>query len=158
MAPRSRSWNRALVVAAALLAGSSLGCDSAIDVDNATPRVTWLDVDPPPAGGGPDVARLTLWIADTEGDLVDLELTWEGEAIDQAPGGHGLEGLTTLEALNDPDGQPHEILWIVPSGAGSGRLTCTPSDEEAGVGAQVQSPELDPSGGLEGPVAWQEQG
>ena len=88
------------------------GCQESIAIDNVQPRVTWVAVAP----GLDGVAEVTVWIADFEGDPVDLEVNWvapDGERtpIDTAIGGHGLVGLTTSLAIFDDQGHPHLIRW-----------------------------------------------
>ena len=133
------------------------GCDGTIRIQNAAPSVTWLAVQPPQQG----VSRVTIWVSDLDGDSVDLEVTWraEGESDDHiasfAPGGHGLVGLTTRDAIFDENGQGHELLWEmedVPLDQ-SVRLTFTPNDRNAGVGASGTSPPFTAQEGLPDPVA-----
>jgi len=101
-----------LAVLATLSAGT-FACSSEVLLKNARPRVTWVASTYDDAG---DRARLVVWIADVEGDPVDLdiELTAGGRhAIMLAPGAYPLSGRPTREYLNDPNGAPQEVLWAL---------------------------------------------
>ena len=130
------------------------GCDLKVTVLNGAPRLTWIAVQP--ASG--DVAEVTLWVSDVEGDPVDVDASWQAEGgetltpIVMEPGGHGLVGLTTHEALFDPNGQPHLILWDTTEVSGLVRLVLIPDDRESGEGQEAHSPWFDLSTGLPDPV------
>ncbi len=137
----------------AAIAVGTPGCTDPIAIDNAVPRLTWLAATPT---DDPDIVELTLWISDIEGDTVDVDATWlaggESGEVAQAPGSYGLVGLPTREALLDPVGQPHTVLWDVsdvPSGDVSLRLV--PDDrpyENEGLGVEVTTPAFDLGVGL----------
>ncbi len=130
------------------------GCDLEVDVLNGAPRLTWIAVQPESG----DVADVTLWVSDVEGDPVDVSASWQAEGseeltpITMTPGGHGLVGLTTHEALFDPNGQPHLILWDTSEVSGTVRLVLVPDDRESGEGQEARSPWFDVSTGLPEPV------
>jgi len=139
-----------MVSVLALIAASAPSCESIVEVDNSAPRVTWVAVAPPVDG----VADITVWISDIEGDPVSLELTWRsagqssaGTTIVQAPGGHGVVGLTTHLATQESNGQAHLIRWDVSEVSGQVELRFLPRDaEDAGV--VVVSPAFDVVAGL----------
>lgn len=140
-----------------LLCIGLVGCDPAVIVENAPPRVTWLAVQPAQDG----VSVLTVWILDLEGDPVDLEMTWaeEGEIDAQtmtfAEGGHGLVGLTTRDGRLHDNGQHHEFRWKVddiPSDQ-QVQLTVAATDRHAGFGESVTSPAFTLAQGLPEPVS-----
>jgi|GEM_PF-1423755 len=148
-------------IAALFLLGASLAsvaaCDTPIDVSNAVPRVNWVAVEPV----DDTTARVTVWISDVEGDSVDLEMSWvdvDGAVnpLVERPGSYGTVGLPTREALFDPNGQPHMILWDVTDVFGTVRLRMTPDDQpfedKKGAGATVESPDFDLTSGLPDPV------
>ncbi|MFO0749371.1 MAG: hypothetical protein U1F43_27445 [Myxococcota bacterium] len=143
------------MVAAAVATLSSGACTNTITLENARPRVTWIAVAAPEDG---DVARVTLWIADIEGNAVDVTATWSAGAesgdVVLAPGSYPLVGLPTREGVNDPNGVPHSILWDlsdVPDGAVELELEVddTPHDKKAG---DVYKVTLDPRSGTDEPV------
>jgi hypothetical protein len=161
------------LAASALLLGiiCAPGCDAAVEVSNAAPRITWVAVMPPlapnpSAPGAPNapiapIAEITVWVSDLEGDAVDLieaqvlvggaplaDLAAAGALV---AGSHGLSGLTTQEASFDANGQPHLLLWDttgVDPGA-SIQLRFKPDDRRADVpGPAVVSPVFVLSEGL----------
>jgi hypothetical protein len=144
----------------AVFFGSS-GCDDAIDIENSAPRVTFVAVEPQ----GDDVATITLWVSDIEGDSVDVTAVWLDSAgaatpIIQAEGSYGLVGLPTRDALQDPTGQPHAILWDttdVP--ATDVQLRFVPDDRpfesKKGEGAEGTSTAFNKANGLTPPAELQ---
>ncbi len=145
----------ALLLLAALAALPA--CDAALTVRNAAPRVTWVAIQPPADDGAP--ARLTVWVSDLDGDPVDLALSVRGaDGVDAevplAPGGHGASGLATREALGDPNGQPHLLLWDTSQApAGPLVLTITPTDSVGDTGDAASTPPFTLDEGLPAPVA-----
>ena len=135
------------------------GCDAPVELYNAAPRVTWVQVEPTSEG----VAEITVWVFDVEGDPVDLDATWATPGGDQAalamaPGGHGLVGLSTRGRQLDEtgkftaDGQPHLLLWDhaaagLPATA-TVELHFTPSDKDDELGVSGTSPSFTLSDGL----------
>ena len=141
---------------AALFLTAVPGCDSQLEVENAAPRITWVAVHPPL--DGEHVAEVTVWIADLEGDPVDLEIEVvreddSSEELATAAGGHGLVGLTTQEARFDPNGQPHLLLWDV-SGIVDERvqLRLAPDDQKGGAGDVVETPMFEVTLGMKDAV------
>ena len=120
-------------------------CDDPAEIQNAAPRVTWVAVGTPTTSGTLTVSEVTLWVSDLEGDSVDVtaevvDSAGQATPMAMAPGGHGLSGLTTRDALLDDKGQPHLLLWDVTSISGSVKLRFTPDDtRESGVGASAVS-------------------
>ncbi|PIE19155.1 MAG: hypothetical protein CSA66_02985 [Proteobacteria bacterium] len=163
---RARAAALGAAGALALVTGAALGsgCAADIDIENARPRVTWVAVEPS-ASPTSEPARVTVWVADLEGDSVDLAAEWVDDAgvaqpLAQRAGSYGLIGLTTRDALFSDDGQPHLVLWdvsAVPSGAPvvlRFRPDDRPLDVDAdGRGPQVQSPPFDIDAGLPQAVA-----
>ena len=150
------STHRAFLAALLLVATGGLGaCTSAVEFHNVQPRLTWAAVDPPEG----EVAQLTVWVSDHEGDVVDLDIRWQAAGGDPAPivlapGGHGVVGLTTDLALFDPNGQPHAILWDttdVPEGPISLRLVA--DDGSSGATLAVRTPTFTLVEGSPEPVA-----
>ena len=140
----------------ALLAAAGPACDSVITVEDAAPRVTWVAARPLDAA----TTELTVWVSDVEGDAVDLEVVWVDGAgaetpIAEWPGSQGTIGLTTREALFDPAGQPHRILWDTTAISGQGRLRFSPDDrphdDARGAGEVVETPSFDVATGLAEP-------
>lgn len=138
------------VAALAGLTLGAVGCDDAIDLTNARPRVVQVAV--APAVG--DTTTLTLWVADAEGEPVDVDLTWSaggstGEVL-LAPGSAPLLGLPTELGLNASLGQEHAITWDL-SGVPSGAVTLIlnvddrPFDDTDGDSYRVDG--LDPRAG-----------
>ena len=129
-------------------------CDSAVEMRNSAPRVTWIAVQP----AVDDVSVMTLWIQDQEGDPVDLEIRWSQGAssanIEVAPGGHGLVGLTTRIGQDDGNGQPHEIRWSTSGLQGQEpvELELRATDRQD-AGPEVISPSFTLTEGLPEPVA-----
>ena len=155
----SRFRALARLVSALGLGALATGCEADLAIKNAAPAVTWVAVGAPDADG---VAEITLWVADVEGDTVDVAAAWlsstgERTPLAQAQGTYGLTGLPTRDALNDPAGQPHRVLWDttdVPAGA-TIRLSFVPDDmpyDSDGLGAEAQSPAFDVEVGLPEPV------
>ena len=140
-------------VALSLLCGA---CPLQVDILNAAPRVTWVAVQPPVDA----IAEVTVWVSDQDGDPVDLEAGWMSDGSSAAtplelePGGHGTVGLTTHEALFDPNGQPHLLLWDTTDAAASAsvRLVFVPDDQESGRGWEARSPAFGLADGLPEPV------
>lgn len=148
----------ALLTLLTLAAGwQLLGCDAALTVRNAAPRVTWLAVQPPASAQDP--AEITVWVSDLDGDPVDVALTVRGAdgvdaALALAPGGHGVAGLATREAVGDPNGQPHVLLWDTSQApAGPLVLTITPTDSQGDAGDAASTPAFSLDAGLPEPVA-----
>lgn len=152
--------HRAVSALATLFVGivAAPACDSALDLQNAVPRVTWVAVEPVDGA----LSHVHVWLSDAEGDSVDLEASWvdaTGAAtqLTLAPGSYGLVGLPTRAALFDPAGQPHLVLWdtsAVP--AGPVRLRFTPDDQpraaDAGRGETVETEAFELGVGLPEPV------
>jgi len=147
----------ALVACLIAVAASPLaGCDADLELLNSAPRVTWTAVEPLTPG----THRVTIWVSDVEGDSVDVSAWWVDEAgaatpIRQRIGSHGLIGLPTRDALLDPNGQPHEVLWDTSDVTGTVRLRFTPDDRPRepgeGVGETVETPAFSVEVGLPEP-------
>ena len=127
-----------------------------MEILNAAPRVTWVAVQPPVD----EISEVTVWISDLDGDPVDLDVSWTTGSGDPTPaklavGGHGTVGLTTHEALFDPNGQPHLLLWdtTAAAGAGSVQLVFRPDDLQIQGGLEARSPAFELATGLPDPVA-----
>ena len=80
-------------------------CDDPAEIQNAAPRVTWVAVGTPTTSGTLTVSEVTLWVSDLEGDSVDVtaevvDSAGQATPMAMAPGGHGLSGLTTRDALD----------------------------------------------------------
>lgn len=147
-----RTLNVALLLALTLPLGA---CASAVEIENAAPRVTFFAASPAADG----VVELTVWISDLDGDPVDLEVSWaaDGAASQEprwSPGGHGVNGLTTEEGRFDPAGSPHLLPWDVSEvdAGASVRFTFAPHDG-TDPGPEVQSPAFVPAEGIDGAVA-----
>ena len=132
--------------------GALAGCDSDLEIANAVPRVTWVAVQRPLDGD--NLAEITVWLADVEGDPVDLEVSVSQDGTSTAlvltGGGHGLVGLTTQEARFDSNGQPHLILWDT-SGLAEDtdvQLRFLPDDRRGGMGPIALSPKFRLDAGL----------
>lgn len=151
-------FQRGIVGFAAIFAALfAPGCDTAITLSNAVPRVTWVAVEPL----GDSTARITVWISDVEGDSVDLDVSWVGAdgvatPITEEPGSYGTIGLPTREALFDPNGQPHQILWDTRDVPATGHLLMVPDDQpteaKEGAGTAVETPDFDLATGIPEPV------
>jgi len=130
------------------------GCEATLEIDNAAPRVTFFAAAP----ASDDVVDLTVWILDLDGEPVDLEVSYQADGGGSetpiwAPGGHGINGLTTLDGLFEPEGQPHLLRWDV-SGldpSTSVRVTLVP-DDLLDRGETVTSPAFILADGLQGAV------
>lgn len=137
------------------IVGALAGCDDSLDLANSRPRVVQAQVAP----GAENEATLTLWIADAEGEPVDVAISWSagsqtGEVL-LAAGSAPLVGLPTELGLNSALGQEHAVTWDldgVPSGAVALILTVDdrPFDTSAGDTYRVEG--LDPRVGS-GPIA-----
>ncbi|PKN54891.1 MAG: hypothetical protein CVU56_24195 [Deltaproteobacteria bacterium HGW-Deltaproteobacteria-14] len=147
------------LAAAAIAAISALtpACDTPITLSNAVPRVNWVAVEPL----SDTSARIIVWISDVEGDSVDLDVSWVDSGgvatpIAEQPGSYGTTGLPTREALFDPNGQPHEILWDTRDLAARGHLRMIPDDQPTeankGTGTAVETPDFDLATGIPEPV------
>ena len=130
-------------------------CTDPIEIKNARPQLTWLAAQPAADG----VVKLTLWVADLDGDSVDVTadvlMGDQTIALKQAPGSYGLLGLTTRDAEVRRDGQPHEILWDTQAVNGQVTLRLTPNDrphDDDGVGLTALSPSFDIAVGLPEPA------
>jgi len=127
-------------------------CDSQLEIENAAPRITWVAVQPPLEGES--IAEVTVWIADMEGNPVNLavDVIREDGHTDELvlePGSHGLIGLTTQEARFDPNGQPHLLLWDTSGLEGTKlQLGFSPDDNEGGAGDTVVTPLFEVDVGL----------
>ena len=135
------AFRRALVLVA--LSALLVACDAELEIANSAPRVTWVAVQPPI--DGESVAEITVWVADAEGDPVDLSaevvLAGSATALVLQPSGHGLVGLTTQAARFDSNGQPHLLVWDVTGLAGEEvQLRFQPNDQVGGTGPTVLSP------------------
>jgi hypothetical protein len=149
-----RTLNVALLLALTLPLGA---CESTLEIENAAPRVTFFAAEPAVAG----VVDLTVWISDQDGDPVDLEVSWavDGAASQEAqwaPGGHGVNGLTTEQGRFDPAGAPHLMRWDVSEveSSASVRFTFAPHDG-TDAGLEAITPAFVPADGLDGAVAVQ---
>jgi hypothetical protein len=149
-----RTLNIALFLALVLPLGA---CESAVELENAAPRVTFFAAAPAVDG----VVELTVWISDQDGDPVDLEVRWAADGATSqepqwSPGGHGVNGLTTEQGRFDPAGAPHLLRWDVSEveSSASVRFTFAPHD---GIdpGLEATSPAFVPADGLDGAVAVQ---
>ena len=149
---------RTLILALFLALTVPLGaCQSTIEIENAAPRVTFFAASPAVDG----VVELTVWISDQDGDPVDLEVSWaaEGDSLqtpDWAPGGHGVNGLTTEEGRFDPAGAPHLLRWDVSEVdlAESVQFTFAPHDG-TDAGLESVTPDFVPADGVDGAIAVQ---
>lgn len=140
------------------LCGPLAACEADIEITNAPPKVTWLAAEPEADG----VVELTVWISDFEGDSVDLTVGYvSGEEVvditlagkDKGGAGHGLSGLTTHEARQDPNGQSHLIRWDVAGVPSPVTLVFGGTDREAESRAQtVESESFDLSVGIPEPT------
>jgi hypothetical protein len=112
--------------------------------------------------GGREVVELTVWISDREGDPVDLTVRWleadqtatasEKLVVISATYGHGTEGLTTQDAIFDPEGASHLLAWDVTDlESGQVKLRFVPRDLPGDAGETAESPAFDPKVGLEAP-------
>lgn len=138
----------------ALVAAVGAGCSDPITVNNAVPRVTWLAATPTDDG---NIIELTIWVSDIDGDTVDIAASWQADGesgpLVQASGSYGLIGLPTREALYEPEGQPHAVLWDISDlPSGEVRLSFVPDDRpydsDEGLGLTAVSPAFDASTGL----------
>lgn len=130
------------------------GCEAALEIDNAAPRVTFFAA--APASGG--VVDLTVWILDLDGEPVDLEVSFvvdggQDQTPVWAPGGHGTTGLTTEGGLFQDGGQPHLLRWKVSDldPTASVRVTLVP-DDLLDRGQTATSPAFILETGLDGAV------
>ena len=126
------------------------GCDDGIDLANARPRVVQVGAAP----GSENEATLTLWVADGEGEPVDVTLSWVSGAASGdvllATGSAPLLGLPTELGINASLGQEHAVTWDldgVPSGAVTLLVTVDdrPFDDAEGDTYRVEG--LDPRTG-----------
>ena len=87
-------------------------------------------------------------------DTLIAQLEDAATPLELEPGGHGTVGLTTHEALFDPNGQPHLLLWDTTDAAASAsvRLVFVPDDQESGRGWEARSPAFGLADGLPEPV------
>lgn len=142
----------------ALLGLAVTGCDSEIALKNARPRVTWVAVERVPDGDPScpfrSCARLTMWLADVEGDAVDVEARWTGGGasgdVALAPGSYPLTGLMTRTAIADDNGVPHMVLWDladVPAGEVALELTVDDRPYDDARGDTYTTPAIDPDVG-----------
>ena len=144
------------LLALALFCSALAGCDAAVTLENAPPRVTWVAVQPPQDG----VSVLAIWLLDLEGDRVDLEMTWSGEGLDgdhaavPASNGHGRVGLMTKQGRQALNGQAHELAWNVDDVPVDQqvRLSFTPTDHRGDTGETVITPAFILQDGLPEPV------
>ena len=149
---------RTLILALFLALTVPLGaCQSTIEIENAAPRVTFFAASPAVDG----VVELTVWISDQDGDPVDLEVSWAAEGDspqtpDWAPGGHGVNGLTTEEGRFDPAGAPHLLRWDVSEVelGESVQFTFAPHDG-TDAGLEAVTPGFVPADGVDGAIAVQ---
>lgn len=149
----------------ALGAIALIGCDSEIALKNARPRITWVAVERVPDGDAScpfrSCARLTLWVADVEGDAVDVEARWtagsDSGEVALAPGSYPLTGLMTRTAIGDVNGVPHMVLWDladVPTGEVALELTTDDRPYDGARGDSYTTPSFDAHGDVS-PVAAQ---
>ncbi len=142
-------------VVAALLAMSTVACDTAIELKNARPRVTWVSIEAVPEGDATcpfrTCARLTLWVADVEGDAVDVTSRWvagaESGELALVPGSYPLTGLPTRSAEDRTNGEPHMVLWDladVPAGTVTLALTTDDRPYDGSKGDTYTTPAIDP--------------
>ena len=135
-----------------------VACDAELEIANAAPRVTWVAVQPPIDGEA--FAEITVWVADVEGDPVDLtlEVVADGKIspLILQPSGHGLMGLTTQDARFDSNGQPHLLVWDVTGLSDAEvQLRFQPDDQVGGTGATVITPPFKITDGLKEAVTVQ---
>lgn len=150
---RSSRWLSLLLAGAATASASA--CTNTIALDNARPRVTWVAIEgPSDAGLGGDVARVTMWIADVEGNAVDVTARWtaggESGTVVLAPGSYPLSGLPTIMAIDDPTGQPHPFDWdltAVPDGAVTLELEVDDTPHDGKGGDVYKATAIDPRAG-----------
>lgn len=141
-------------IAATLGGAITVGaCSDSITLQNARPRATWVAVEPV---ADDDVARLTVWLADVEGDAVDVVARWsaggQSGALVLAAGSYPLVGLPTREAINDPNGEPHLVLWDladVPDGPVTLTLELDDTPYDGKAGDTYTSGAIDPRAGSE---------
>lgn len=142
-----------VLVAAATLVGA---CTDAVSLRNARPRITWLAIDPVAAGDPrcPDsvCAAVTFWVADAEGEAVDVTAEWvaggDRGALALAPGSHPLSAVPTRIGQADIRGVPHTIIWMldeVPTGDVVLELSADDSPHKGDDGDVYATPPLDPA-------------
>jgi hypothetical protein len=121
-------------------------CDGGVVLENGRPRITF--VASAPVDGR---ASLTLWVADPEGDAVDVTLAWsqgtQSGPVVLAPASPPRLGLPTELGLNDDAGQPHRLLWLldeVPEGPLELELTVDDRPHAGDAGDSYRVTGLDP--------------
>jgi hypothetical protein len=121
-------------------------CENGVTLENGRPRVTWVASDP-----ADDTAALTFWVADPEGDAVDVTIVWVQGDVETplvlAPASPPLIGLPTFLGLNDESGQAHRVIWNldgVPEGSVDLLITVDDRPREGDEGDTYRVEGLEP--------------
>jgi len=155
MRMRPRSQGFAPVVLGLSLALANAGCDDELALRNGRPRVTWVALERVPDGDPVcpfrSCSRVTLWVADIEGDAVDVAARWTAGAtsgeLTLAPGSYPLSGLMTRTEIANANGVPHMVLWDlagVPAGTVTLELTVDDRPYDGAAGDTYTTPQVDP--------------